>query len=149
MSREEFSFYSYHKLLFLLLNTCKVIYIIWEVSRSFKVFSCKSILCFRLMFWTDWGVEGKIERAGMDGSQRKVRFPPWNIPLIFGGWNTLSEEMWQKTKICIKCNQFQVLYSHISCWQLVHLFARLSFHQELCGGPMAYPWIWSWRNSTG
>jgi len=29
-----------------------------------------------LMFWTDWGVEGKIERAGMDGSQRKVIIPP-------------------------------------------------------------------------
>ena len=24
------------------------------------------------MFWTDWGASGKIERAGMDGSQRQV-----------------------------------------------------------------------------
>ena len=24
------------------------------------------------MFWTDWGREPKIERAGMDGSFRKV-----------------------------------------------------------------------------
>ena len=24
------------------------------------------------MFWTDWGTEGKIERAGMDGSHRQV-----------------------------------------------------------------------------
>ena len=24
------------------------------------------------MFWTDWGSAGKIERAGMDGTQRKV-----------------------------------------------------------------------------
>ena len=25
------------------------------------------------MFWTDWGASGKIERAGMDGSQRQVK----------------------------------------------------------------------------
>jgi len=27
---------------------------------------------FRWMFWTDWGREAKIERCGMDGSQRSV-----------------------------------------------------------------------------
>ena len=30
------------------------------------------LLPFRWMFWTDWGEIQKIERAGMDGSQRKV-----------------------------------------------------------------------------
>lgn len=29
-----------------------------------------------LMFWTDWGASGKIERAGMDGSQRQVIVSP-------------------------------------------------------------------------
>ena len=28
------------------------------------------------MFWTDWGRAGKIERAGMDGSEREVIIPP-------------------------------------------------------------------------
>lgn len=27
---------------------------------------------FRWMFWTDWGIEPKIERAGMDGTHRQV-----------------------------------------------------------------------------
>lgn len=26
--------------------------------------------CFRFMFWTDWGEKPKIERSGMDGSNR-------------------------------------------------------------------------------
>ena len=26
------------------------------------------------MYWSDWGDEPKIERAGMDGTQRKVLF---------------------------------------------------------------------------
>lgn len=32
------------------------------------------------MFWTDWGVEAKIERAGMDGNHREVNssFLPLN-----------------------------------------------------------------------
>lgn len=30
------------------------------------------MLCFRYMFWTDCGKNAKIERAGMDGSNRSV-----------------------------------------------------------------------------
>lgn len=29
-------------------------------------------LIFRLMYWTDWGENAKIERASMDGSDRRV-----------------------------------------------------------------------------
>lgn len=33
----------------------------------------QSAVCVcRLMFWTDWGMEAKIERAAMDGSRRTV-----------------------------------------------------------------------------
>ena len=39
--------------------------------------SLLTFYCFpRLMFWTDWGRAGKIERAGMDGSEREVIVPP-------------------------------------------------------------------------
>ena len=31
------------------------------------------------MFWTDWGAAGKIERAGMDGSERKVIVEPGKV----------------------------------------------------------------------
>ena len=31
------------------------------------------------MFWTDWGRAGKIERAGMDGSERRVIVGPEQV----------------------------------------------------------------------
>ena len=31
------------------------------------------------MFWTDWGQVGKIERAGMDGSERRVIVGPEQV----------------------------------------------------------------------
>lgn len=31
-----------------------------------------SLLCPRYLFWTDWGHIAKIERANLDGSERKV-----------------------------------------------------------------------------
>lgn len=30
------------------------------------------LLCPRYLFWTDWGHIAKIERANLDGSERKV-----------------------------------------------------------------------------
>ena len=38
-----------------------------EVS---KIIDC--LLCARLMYWTDWGAQPKIEKANMDGSNRKA-----------------------------------------------------------------------------
>lgn len=32
----------------------------------------EEIFCYRLMYWTDWGKEPKIEAAWMDGQQRNV-----------------------------------------------------------------------------
>lgn len=29
-------------------------------------------VCFRFMYWTDWGEVPKIERAGMDGTNRSM-----------------------------------------------------------------------------
>jgi hypothetical protein len=29
-----------------------------------------SLMCFSSMYWTDWGEDPRIERAGMDGSNR-------------------------------------------------------------------------------
>lgn len=31
-----------------------------------------ALLCLRYLFWTDWGHIAKIERANLDGSERKV-----------------------------------------------------------------------------
>jgi hypothetical protein len=31
-----------------------------------------SLFCLRYLFWTDWGHIAKIERANLDGSERKV-----------------------------------------------------------------------------
>ena len=31
-----------------------------------------ALLCPRYLFWTDWGHIAKIERANLDGSERKV-----------------------------------------------------------------------------
>lgn len=31
-----------------------------------------TLLCLRYLFWTDWGHIAKIERANLDGSERKV-----------------------------------------------------------------------------
>lgn len=39
--------------------------------RKFEDTLFKTVGC-RWMFWTDWGTEPKIERAGMDGSHRQV-----------------------------------------------------------------------------
>ena len=43
-----------------------------EAIKSFSAGKKCTELFVRLMFWTDWGASGKIERAGMDGSQRQV-----------------------------------------------------------------------------
>ena len=43
-----------------------------EAIKSFSAGKKCTELLVRLMFWTDWGASGKIERAGMDGSQRQV-----------------------------------------------------------------------------
>jgi len=41
---------------------------------------------FRFLFWSDWGEYPKIERSGMDGSNRKVKSetPLLPVQLIFG-----------------------------------------------------------------
>lgn len=31
-----------------------------------------ALFCLRYLFWTDWGHIAKIERANLDGSERKV-----------------------------------------------------------------------------
>ena len=33
--------------------------------------SVYAVICFSLMFWSDWGRPGRIERSGLDGSQRQ------------------------------------------------------------------------------
>lgn len=43
-----------------------------------------------LIFWTDWGVNARIERAGMDGNDRAVSICNYSI-LIEGGWRLLND----------------------------------------------------------
>ena len=56
-----------------------------EAIKSFSAGKKCTELLVRLMFWTDWGASGKIERAGMDGSQRQV-IAKYIFSNIFKAW---------------------------------------------------------------
>lgn len=47
---------------------------LWRQKTQTKSRSLTSVPCplLRYMYWTDWGETPRIERAGMDGSTRKV-----------------------------------------------------------------------------
>jgi low density lipoprotein receptor-related protein 5/6 len=44
----------------------------WNQSLDPSVSFLLSRLLTRYMYWTDWGEAPRIERAGMDGSTRKI-----------------------------------------------------------------------------
>lgn len=44
---------------------------LWKQWRSAGIYFCLGLV-FRFMYWTDWGANPKIERAGMDASNRLV-----------------------------------------------------------------------------
>lgn len=42
------------------------------VTSCTAIIILHNILNFRYLYWTDWGVTAKIERMGMDGTNRSV-----------------------------------------------------------------------------
>ena len=45
----------------------RVILVLLKIASSIKL-QCD---CFRHMYWTDWGLHSRIEKAAMDGSFRR------------------------------------------------------------------------------
>ena len=54
------------------------------------------------MFWTDWGTIAKIERAFLDGTNRKV--------LVNNG---LGEQLVLLDGVCMRASMFACMHTHV------------------------------------
>lgn len=97
----------------------------WDVffkGKKAEGFSINSLLAFyfsrSFMYWTDWGENAKLERAGMDGSNRMVLISNhlgWPNGLAVD--RTGSQLLWADAHTEVRINI--IMYGKIhTCWVL-------------------------------